>query len=384
MYLTSPWVGLIVSVGAVAPLIMGRSDWPPPVVTGTLIAPMIWIGVAWLFRGASRADTVNPLSYGQIQARLRELDARLEQTPPGGAARQHVSDVRAILDSAGGFRWARGLVYVDVWRRLHRAMEELTLVETNDKVWAAWSLIRLRLVGSVIPQKDRLLAQLDAHHTTGEWTIGQRQEVRGISRAINEFRNDIWDQIVRARNQLIVITAMLGLAGYVLLLVALAQNPPPGAVITASIYFGVGAVVGLLNLALARSETPTAAEDYGLRFAQSQIIPVSAGIAAVFGVVLTAMVHSSALGGLLAPRDQAANTQALFELSRVFDLTHHPGGLLIAAIFGLTPRLLLDRLRDETERMKRELKSAEPSGAAAPAATPEPPNPANPKPAPAG
>ena len=47
------------------------------------------------------------------------------------------------------------------------------------------------------------------------------------------------------------------------------------------------------------------------------------------------------------------------ELGEIFNLGNYPFGLIIAAIFGLTTRLLTDRLRQQTDRYTEELKTTQ-------------------------
>jgi hypothetical protein len=43
-------------------------------------------------------------------------------------------------------------------------------------------------------------------------------------------------------------------------------------------------------------------------------------------------------------------------LGDIFDLTKNPVGILVAAVFGLTPSLLTDRLRPQAENYKADLR----------------------------
>jgi formate-dependent nitrite reductase membrane component NrfD len=80
-------------------------------------------------------------------------------------------------------------------------------------------------------------------------------------------------------------------------------------------------------------------------------IPVLSGIAAVGGVVITR------LGGTA--------TDMNVTLDQIFSLKDYPFGVIVAAIFGLTPGLLLERLRAETDAYKKQIVQ---SGPGAPSA----------------
>jgi formate-dependent nitrite reductase membrane component NrfD len=106
-------------------------------------------------------------------------------------------------------------------------------------------------------------------------------------------------------------------------------------------YYLVGALVGLFaELYGASRGHLRAVHDYGLALVRLLTIPVLSGIAAVLGVVLTRLAG-------------AASTDV--PLTDIFSLEDYPLGIVVAAIFGLTPGLLLERLRTETNEYKEEL-----------------------------
>jgi hypothetical protein len=57
----------------------------------------------------------------------------------------------------------------------------------------------------------------------------------------------------------------------------------------------------------------------------------------------------------------AASSGSVASLRDIFDLGRYPFGLIIAAIFGLTPQLLIDRLQKQTNRYTEELKETQPT-----------------------
>ena len=116
-------------------------------------------------------------------------------------------------------------------------------------------------------------------------------------------------------------------------------------------FFLVGAVVGVFN-ELYISSRPTRKGmvfDYGLSHVRLLVTPVLSGLAGVGGVLVTTMMGSFLVGTASAP-----------DLSTVFSLDTYSMGLVVAAIFGLTPGLLLTRLRDRTDAYKEEIEQSAP------------------------
>lgn len=235
-----------------------------------------------------------------------------------------------------------------------------------------------------------------------------------IRHTINEFRDTSRKGIVRARNSLSWTGLLTGFTAYLLLVVAMLVNVPDDFVVAAVVYFLVGAVVGLFNqLRLSTAnEGGATEEDYGL--AQTQLIysPVLSGLGAVFGVVLTALLYASLSGSVIvyqAPPEPTAtptpmpttnatvggttdaatpmttvtvtstmeptgtatvsptvtpsptpplvplgvaSPDQLPRLVDIFDLERNRFGLVLAAVFGLVPGLLVNQLQGVANRYK--------------------------------
>jgi hypothetical protein len=116
----------------------------------------------------------------------------------------------------------------------------------------------------------------------------------------------------------------------------------------------VGAVVGLFNhlTITAESDGASTEEDFGLTRARLVNIPILSGVAAVGGVLITA-VGVDVLG-LLKTDDVGAISFP--HLTEVFDLENYPQSVVIAALFGLAPRRLIRQLRTETDAYRDALR----------------------------
>jgi len=191
-----------------------------------------------------------------------------------------------------------------------------------------------------------------------------RADVRNIRRVIDEFRDDRRDKLVRATNHLKASVFVTGLAAYVLLDAAIGFDAHgamvPGASATAMhaihtafqqgvrgvlVIFLVGVIVGFIGRLNVDTGADAASEDYGLSATRLRQIPVFSGLAAIGGVLLAGLVTGKGVPN---------------ELVNV--LKPDIGILITAAIFGLTPGLLIDRLQQQTtEQYKRDLKSTDPT-----------------------
>jgi hypothetical protein len=167
---------------------------------------------------------------------------------------------------------------------------------------------------------------------------------------INRFRDNSWEGIVNARNHLLDTSMNLGLMTYALLVFTLIMTPEPNTILWAAIYFLIGAITALFARARIEWSAASAVDDFGLTRARLVHLPWLAGLAAVGGVLVTAV-----LGPQLVPASGSETAPAVAE---VFN-----GGntslLLVAAVFGLTPDLIIRRLEQQTEKYKADLESTQ-------------------------
>jgi riboflavin transporter FmnP len=177
-----------------------------------------------------------------------------------------------------------------------------------------------------------------------------RADLRRVRRSIDEFRSDRWAGLVRARNLLTLGAGLTGLVLYSLLWLAIIQGAGTATIGAATSYFLVGAMVGLFNQLYSDSKATTVVDDYGLSLARLMVTPLISGVAAVSGVVVISMLSVSQLA--------TDASRAAFSLAEFFDLGKLPFNVVVAATFGLTPGLLLDRLKQQTEQYKADLQTS--------------------------
>lgn len=397
-------------------------EWPnenefSQVLLGTIFGTGSWLLVSVLLSGGSDIRNADPAAYTELVLRCKELKARVrslkavledasaaETEPklagsgqftiavtelrglmskvsaaaviPADEVRLREVRLRALMEAselledlgkalAGGrtgprLQWFGGSGYISVWRQLHCGEEALLAAEpaellyveavdsearlTNTKVDGAEALLGALRLFLGDPKKRRPRAEIlsDLNQPEG------RALLRKIRSVLNSYRDDIFQRFVRIRNAIFAALVYVGLVAVGVLYLAVLTLPRrlEDAVATAMAYYLVGALVGLFaELYGASRRQRGSVHDYGLALARLLTIPVLSGIAAVLGVVVTRL---------------AGGASADIALTEIFSVEEYPLGVLVAAIFGLTPGLLLERLRTETNEYKEELAKSAP------------------------
>jgi hypothetical protein len=121
----------------------------------------------------------------------------------------------------------------------------------------------------------------------------------------------------------------------------------------ATIFYTVGALTGLFGRLYVESKTDTAADDHDLTLARIVVTPVRAGLDAVGGVLLTAMLS---LTVLKSPALQASNQQ--LGQGTIYNLNSNTFGIIIAAVFGLTPNLFINFLQAKPKGLADQLQKS--------------------------
>jgi hypothetical protein len=301
-------------------------------------------------------------------------------------ARKHCAWIEAELAHTRGRRWVLATGYINLWCRIHRAEEALIDVGPCADVIQGALHDELRLMGSNISNRDDLLGELRAavyalspaaaaallklppHQvstTVDPLPPDQaRSALRHVSNAVNTDRDNNWDGLVRVRNHLNTAIFFTGLFTYVLLAFVISQLRwgDPGAITAIASVTGlylIGAIVGLFNQLAFDANADTAVEDYNLFLARLLNTSLFSGLAAVFGVALTVMLPTVVVPTAAAA---AAKHPGVLQLIDVFNLQKYPLDPVIAAVFGLTPNLLISRLTDQAAKFKANISSTEPVG----------------------
>jgi len=381
------WVGWLNDGGARAYLV------------GSAVGVIAWLLLAVAARGIATPAGGNPSAYGQLCEMVADLEAThrsLESEAVNASGRaalavagEHLRYMHACLqgDRLPGQAWAFGSGYIGLWRRAHRVEEELLMVRPRATVIGAAVRDMLRLTGSTIPKRERLLTELVEAMTaidpraTASYLGAEQSRVRGrtpargselgpravlvaVRRSINDFRDQRRAGLVRARNHLLATMAATGLVTYVFLGIAFLMQAPVSTIVAFSAFYLTGAVVGLFRqLQAASTRYAVAEDDFGLSYARLLHAPLFSGLAAVAGVMLTALASQLMLAnGTTGP----TSGLKIPSLDQVFSLSTNQGGLVFAAMFGLVPNLFIARLQLRAESYKDDLRSSETAEHAAP------------------
>jgi hypothetical protein len=395
-----PLAGIVVSamlyIVAFAPLgIMAKIAAP---VGGLLVSLAAWLLAGIPGRRVAESHLANIDEYGQIRLRLEQLRPRINALvdptqPPlpltATDALREARELAAMLDkdlSQPGIRWLLAHGYIHAWMTIHRAEEALLVGDRVGRVIGEGLNDELRLEDSQIPHADELLTRLRRairalspssadrylHAPNGLPGISTddgagvdpmdvaRNLLRTVRRAINEYRDELWSGLVRSRNQLRWTVLISGTTAYLLLIVLLLVGLDSRAVVGAGIFFIFGAEIGLIARLRRESEADKAIEDFGLERARLIAAPLLSGLASVFGVLIMGLAHVKVGGVSFGPEPPTG--RSVPALVDIFNLAANPTGFIGAAIFGLTPSLLIDYLQAQTSSFKQALKISEATG----------------------
>ncbi len=370
-----------------------------PLLLGTVPTLIAWLLLAFIVRRFTAADRMDMGSYGKLLNRLATLDAQLSilcpepgKTPAvitgndtNTISAPPLSDVAFVMASKEaldcrnvlikklvkkGLAWVTASGYINLWKEMHNAEEALIDMLPHETVVADAIYDEMRIQDSKIDNSDELLRKLRLTVSTldpsakaylqppptstqianttlsavpvATDTVSDEAEMQGrsilreVRHALNEFRDSRWEAIVRVRNQFVCTMILTGLTLYVLLEFTILAGVPQAAMITATAFYLVGALVGLFSRLYYESQTSKSIDDYRLALARTVVTPLFSGLAAVGGILLT---------------------QKLTSAVDIFDPKNMLSGLIIAAVFGLTPNLLNGVLQKQAEQYKTDLKS---------------------------
>jgi hypothetical protein len=402
----APIIALFISVAAYA-LAPSPSDQAASPVSFFAVHPlaavvinlvMTWSALAavYLALGCTSAERANTGAFADLQDALIGLQSQLEQLCPDQSQQtpkfcelvQYKENLTSAIETRGP-QWVLGYGYMSLLRRAHRAEETLITVQDKRIVIAGARYDLLRILESTLANKIELVAGLECaarflrggcqddtseeqttSHTMPSQRMGEmglirshlirvpsseeeaRTILRDVRRSINDFRDGIQAGFIRARNHLLAVTIFTGFSLYCLLWLAIISGMTPDLVKTMAAYYLVGILIGLFARLNVESQNDTAVDDFGLSATRLISGPLMSGVAAVGGVLTVTLLSFSQQIGNVTPESSA--------LIGLLNMTNHPLNLLVAATFGLTPTLLLDRLKQQADKYKQDLRSSEP------------------------
>jgi len=359
------------------------------VLSGAIAAIGAWWALARYYRRYATATSASRRNYNGLRERLSQLQNRVCHYDPANAAETGFPEVRLQAHAYAGEQceqieeglegrgtpWTTGLGYIELWHRVHRAEEALIKVEPYIEALGGAMRDESRLANATMKNRDTLLkrlrcavAMLDDSGTekylsyveeSEKCLLKQSERAAPENRAkalailsevryeINHFRDNVWEGIVHARNRLAETSVVLGLAACALLALAIFANTPNRTIVWVVTYFLVGAIVGLFARAQGEWSANTAVDDFGLSTARLIHTPWLSGLAAVGGVLVTSVLD----GQLLNDGPGSPTLAAVFE--------QKPSLLIVAAVFGLTPDLIIRRLTQQVDKYKEDLQSTQ-------------------------
>lgn len=378
---------------------------------------VLWLVIAWICYPFATAGSANAGSYGMLKARLCQLRAKLgiagsdhdlrmlekkcgdieeairkiceihntspKQMDNDGNQAARITALTSYIDirkmlylHPTGLLWAFGSGYCNAWRLLHQAEEAMIAIDSKEEVIYGAMGDKMALQGSAIGARDELLETLIQAVIALEPTAGiylkehqpnqqgssspsdeptARSVLRRVRRALNSLRDRGQEGLLRARNRLWAAILITGIVTHVLLCMTilntglLSTGVPNTSLIAATVFYLVGAVTGLFGRFYREAEAKSTVDDFGFSTVRFIATPVLSGLAGVGGVLLTATLTALAGSGL----SSLNNPQDLGQIFKVV-----PQFLLLAAIFGLTPNLLITGLQNAAKKYESDIQSS--------------------------
>jgi len=308
-------------------------------------------------------------------------------------------DIRKMLyNSPTGLLWACGSGYCTAWRLVHQAEEAIIEFDSIQEIIYGAMRDKMALQGSEISTKDELLdtliqavmvlqpaagvylkehqpdknnitladlkerafeeflsrqgisQQQDSFDTSDEAKATARSALRRVKRALNTLQDRGWEGLLRARNRLLAAIAITGVVTHAMLCISIltahSNNSP---IIAATAFYLVGAVSGLFGRFYQESLTGSAVDDFGFSTTRLVATPLLSGLAGIGGVLV--LLTLTALGG-----SALNNSNVQPALAQIFEVK--PQSLLMAAVFGLTPNLLIKGLQNTARKYESAIQSS--------------------------
>ena len=299
-----------------------------------------------------------------------------------------------------GLRWVTAMGYLNAWSLLHRAEEALIKVEPAEMAFRGAIHDKLAIQNSTIDKRDELLKKLiqavtdlypagavyfKEHQPDHDGEIlrniaeainklpttqdqinihaietkspeqqdAARMALSEVRRTLNEFRDNLWEGLIRERNHLLNTVGVTGLVTHILLCITIVMSGVMSGskgkplLMAATAFYMVGAVSGLFGRFYNEVNTNTAIDDFGLSLARLIATPLLSGLAGIGGVIITLVLSDTIT-------TQSITLESIFK----FD----PSYLLTAAAFGLAPNLIISGLQQRTAKYATDLQKSKGGG----------------------
>jgi hypothetical protein len=348
---------------------------------GAAVTVVLWALAVLLGRPMVSAPTAQARLYSELAHRYKNVRDRLAQLSAGNAqpsveARNSLLFAQRYLlgeENGPAMRWALGYGYVSVLRAIHRAEQEIMVLEPREDLLGEIQRDELALSRSSIDNRDILLSSLATARNAlvpggAPAFLGRtsardraveaeaRHTAATVRQAVDQFRDDARDGIVRSRNQLLAWVAVLGWLTFATFGLAILTGAAPIYLMSAAGLYFVGVAVALAGRLRIGARQRAVSEDFGLGQVRLLATLLMAGLAALGGVYLVAALPS------LAPA-QGSTINPVPALSTIFDLRSNTAALLYAAVAGLLPETLMNFVLRGVDRLQADLASSRPANA---------------------
>lgn len=356
---------------------------------GTVIAVGVWLVSGWFCRRFGDASTADEEAYNDLASRtLAAWKNEGERSTPALALAAGALGLLRHGRPATGVEWASGAGYLAVTRLVHSAEEALIPQLSNEDAVCEALNAWLSLRGSGIPCADERIAQLEIaiRSLGGECLFPKPKEsaeqpacppsppipdcllteplakavIRNARQIINEHREELRSELVTIRTALFSSVLATGTMAYLLLglglLSGIATRNNKDPIVAAVAFYVVGAVVGLFRrLHSGGRGGGRRDDDFFITTIRLIQTPLFSGLAAVGGVIVSSLAAAG-------PTGKVPTLDDIFTVSAT--------SIVTAAIFALTPSLLVNILDDRAKKSKEGLAASKPSqgGEAEPAA----------------
>jgi hypothetical protein len=136
--------------------------------------------------------------------------------------------------------------------------------------------------------------------------LNARGVLSDVRRSVNEYRNARWNGLILARNRLLATFTLTTMVVFALLAIAIMSGAKSTNIIAATVFYLVGATVGLCNRLRSESQAESAIPDYGLSAARLITLPLFSGLGAIGGLLFVAYLPFAT--PVLAPHLSSAQT----------------------------------------------------------------------------
>lgn len=163
-----------------------------------------------------------------------------------------------------------------------------------------------------------------------------RATLREVRRIFLDFRDGRWASMLLQRNQLLRALVLTEIGTYILACLGILAGASRAVVLAATAFYAIGATSGLFGRFYGESSKAAFANDYGLSLTRLIATPFFSGVAGIAGPLIVAVIPALT---------RLVQVPPLVEVFRL-----DPLSLFIAAVFGLTPNLVMQLLKREADQ----------------------------------